>query len=98
MITNEDTRERIIKELSLKGLPSEAQDEIISKLSENLLKKVAIAILDKLSEDKRGEFEILASTGDSDAMYTFLKANVSDADFLIEKEVQEGIAEIKQFK
>ena len=53
MISNQDTREQIIKELELGGFPADAQDEIITKLSENLLKKIAIAMLDKLPEDKR---------------------------------------------
>jgi len=96
MITNQDTREQIIKELELGGLPAEAQDEIISKLAENTLKKVTIAMLDKLPEDKRGEFEMLASAGDAGQVYAFLNAHVPDASALIQSEMQSSIAEIKR--
>ncbi|MBI5005078.1 MAG: hypothetical protein HZC03_00480 [Candidatus Lloydbacteria bacterium] len=96
MITNQDTREQIIKELELGGLPVEAQDEIISRLAENLLKKIAIAVLDKLPEDKRTAFEALASEGYTAEIYAFLNANVPDAPALIHAEIQKGILEIKQ--
>ncbi|MBI2045980.1 MAG: hypothetical protein HYT28_00980 [Parcubacteria group bacterium] len=96
MITNQDIREQIIKELELGGLPSEAQDEIISKLAENLLKKIAIVMLDKLPEDKRGEFEALANAGDTGQVYAFLQAHIPDASALIQAELQGSIAEIKQ--
>jgi hypothetical protein len=96
MITNKNTREEIIKELGLGGLPSEAQDELISKLAENILKKVAVAMLDKFPEDKRGPFEELVSTGDANQVYAFLSDNVPDAATLIQQEMRNGIAEIKQ--
>lgn len=98
MISNQDTREEIIKELELGGLPPEAQDEIIAKFAENLLKSVAMTMLDTLPEDKRGEFETLVGTGDSAQVFTFLKQHVPNADALIQTELRKSIAEIKQIK
>ncbi|TSC69759.1 MAG: hypothetical protein G01um101470_982 [Parcubacteria group bacterium Gr01-1014_70] len=96
MIPNQDTREQIIRELELSGLSGDAQDEIIAKLAENLLKKIAIVMLDKLPEDKRVDFGTLASGGDASQIYAFLNANVPDAPALIQAEIQSGITEIKQ--
>lgn len=96
MITNKDTREEIIKELELGGLPPEAQDEIIAKLSLNLLKKIAITMLEKLPEDKRGEFETLVNTGDAAQAYAFIGTHVPDAAAIIQAETLSGIAEIKK--
>lgn len=95
MITNQNTREEIIKELELGGLPEEAQNEIISKFAENLLKSIAMTMLDTLPEDKRGEFETLVDTGDSAQVFTFLKQHVPNADILIQAELRKSIAEIK---
>lgn len=96
MISNQDIREQIVKELELGGLPEEAQNEIIAKFSENLLKKIAIAMLDKIPSDKRSEFEAIVGNGDSNAMYSFIKTNVPDADALMKTEIQKSLAEIKQ--
>ena len=98
MISNQDTREQIIKELELGGFPADAQDEIITKLSENLLKKIAIEMLDKLPEDKRSEFESLVGSGDAGQVYAFLQANISDADALIKAEIKMLFVEIKPQK
>lgn len=96
MITNKDTREEIIKELELGGLPPEAQDEIIAKFAENLLKKIAIVMLEKLPEDKRGEFETLVNTGDAAQAYAFMGTHINDAAAIIQAEMRLGIAEIKK--
>lgn len=96
MISNQDIREEIIKELELGGLPPEAQDEIIAKFAENLLKKIAIAILDKLPSDKQSEFEALVNTGDTAQVYAFLQMQVPDAEGLMKAEMRSVIAEIKK--
>ncbi|HAM95722.1 TPA: hypothetical protein DCP81_02145, partial [Candidatus Azambacteria bacterium] len=63
-MTNEISAENvignIIDELGISDLPVEVQDRILSQFTENLVKSIALAIMERLPEDKREEFEKLS--------------------------------------
>ncbi|MDO8604099.1 MAG: DUF5663 domain-containing protein [bacterium] len=90
-MNNTELREILIKELGIEGLPEEAQDEIVGKLGEIILKSLTVAIFDKLSGEAREEFERISEAGDSDLIQEFLEKSVPDLHLLMEEEVKKTL-------
>ncbi|OIP65546.1 MAG: hypothetical protein COV32_02895 [Candidatus Yonathbacteria bacterium CG10_big_fil_rev_8_21_14_0_10_43_136] len=85
---NQELRDILIKELSIGELPEEAQDEIVVKLGEVILKSLTIAIFDKLSSEARVEFEKIGAKNDTALIQEFLEENIPDMHTLMEEEVR----------
>lgn len=90
-MNNQELRDILIKELGIEGLPEEAQDEIVSKLGEVILKSLTIAIFEKLSTDAREEFDRVTAKGDNAMIQEFLEDNVPDLHLLMEEEVRKTL-------
>lgn len=98
-MNNQELREILIKELGIGGLPEEAQDEIVAKLGEVILKSLTVAIFEKLSGDARTEFERVSEKGDHALIQDFLEENIPDLHALMEEEVKktlQNFAELEQ--
>ncbi len=85
---NQELREILVKELGIGSLPEEAQDEIVGKLGEIILKSLTVAIFEKLPNDARAEFENIGAKGDPALIQEFLEKNVPDMHTLMEEEVK----------
>ena len=90
-MNNQELREILIKELGIEGLPEEAQDEIVSKLGEVILKSLTVAIFEKIPSDKREDFDRVTAKGDHDLIQEFLETHVPDMHTLMEEEVQKTL-------
>lgn len=90
-MNNQELREILIKELGIGGLPEEAQDEIVTKLGEVILKSLTVAIFEKLSNDARAEFERIGAKGDHTLIQEFLEKNVPDLHTLMQEEVKKTL-------
>lgn len=88
---NQELRDILIKELGIGELPEEAQDEIVGKLGEVILKSLTIAIFDKLSNEARVEFEKIGEKGDPALIQEFLEENIPDMHLLMEEEVKKTL-------
>ena len=75
---NQELREILIKELGIGELPEEAQDEIVVKLGEVILKSLTVAIFEKLSAEARVEFEKIGAKGDHALIQEFLEENIPE--------------------
>jgi hypothetical protein len=95
-MNDQELRTTLIAELGIGDLPPEAQDEIVSKLGEIILKSVTVAIFEKLSEDARKEFEVLTTTGDSGSIREFLARSVPDMETLMEEELQKTLVAFRE--
>jgi len=98
MINTKDIINRIAEELELDSFPQETQTQIIEKLGENILKKITIAVLDRLPESARSEFEALNEKGDVEKMQEFMRSNIKDIDAVVENEIRKNIEEFKNMK
>ena len=85
---NQELRDILIKELGIGELPKEAQEEIVGKLGEVILKSLTVAIFDKLSNEARVEFEKIGAKGDHALIQEFLEKNIPDMHTLMEEEVK----------
>ncbi|MBI5798478.1 MAG: hypothetical protein HZB10_00925 [Candidatus Yonathbacteria bacterium] len=90
-MNNQELRDILINELGIGGLPEEAQDEIVAKLGDIILKSLTVAIFEKLSNSARTEFEKITQKKDYALVQEFLEANVPDMHKLMEEEVKKTL-------
>jgi predicted solute-binding protein len=88
---NQEIRNILIKELGLEGLPEEAQDEVVAKVGEVILKSLTVAIFEKIPVSARAEFERISAGGDSERIQDFLDEHVPDLHTLMEEEVRKAL-------
>ena len=89
-------KENIIKELGLGELPEKDQAEILTKMTESVLKRIAVNVLEKLSDADRQEFEKLQESASPEEIDAFLKSKVADYEQMAQKTVVEFKDEIKE--
>lgn len=90
-MNNQELRDILIKELGISGLPEEAQDEIVTKLGDVILKSLTVAIFEKLPNDARTKFEHIAEKGGYELIQEFLEENIPDMHALMEEEVKKTL-------
>lgn len=96
MITKEELRQIILKDLEIGHLSSDDQDKILEKLGENIIKRITLAILENLSEEARPEFDIISENGNQEKLQEFLKLQIPNIEKLIQKTIQFTINEFKK--
>lgn len=89
-------QQNIIEEFGLGGLPEEKQAELLTTMTESVLKRITIKILEQLSDEDRTEFDKLKETDDPDKIVEFLRAKISDYDKMVEGVVKEFKEEMKE--
>lgn len=90
-MNNQELREILVRELGIGGLPDEAQDEIVAKLGEIILKSLTVAIFEKLSTGAREEFEQISAKNDHTLVQEFLEKNIPNLSELMEAEVKKTL-------
>ncbi len=91
-----DIKNTIIKELSLESLDEESQDEILSKMTESVIKRILVETLEKLSEEDRVEFEKLQEKESSEEMDAFLNSKIDNYEEMVQKIVTDFKKEMKE--
>jgi len=89
-------QQNIIKELGLEELSKEDQDEIVTSMSESVLKRIAVNVLEKLSDADRGEFEKLQETASPEQIDDFLKSKIENYEQIVNDTVIEFKNEMKE--
>jgi hypothetical protein len=88
----------IATDLGIKDLPFAEQQQLISQFGEVALKAATMAVLEKLSEDKRNEFVTIAETGDPIKLKTFLDREVPDHEEITKTAVADEVKKFKDFQ
>lgn len=92
----QNLQQDILKELGIDQLPPEKQEEILTAMTELILKRITVRALESLSEAQRQEFETLSASGDPDKVTQFLTANVSGYDQLVQDEIAKFRSEMTE--
>ncbi len=95
-MNNNELRDILVAELGIGELPAEAQEEIVSKLGEIILKSVTVAIFEKLPQEARAEFETITASGDDERVQEFLAKNIPDMPALMEAEVKRVLLSFRE--
>ena len=90
-MNNQEIRDVLINELGIESLPEEAQNEVVAKVGDIILKSLTLAILDKLSIEARAEFEHISEKGDEVLIQEFLNDNVPNLSTLMEEEIRKTL-------
>lgn len=94
----DEIQQMIAADLGIAHLSSEEQQAIISQFGMVALKAASVAVVEKLSQDKRDEFAKLAQAGDAAALQTFLNTNVPDHEAIAKGAVEEELKRLKEFQ
>lgn len=96
MINTDEINNTLVKDLGLEGIPKDVQDEVIARVGENILRRITVAIVEKIPPAARQEFDSISEAGDSERMRTFLNAQIPDFDAFVKNEVHKSVEEFKQ--
>ncbi len=88
----------IATDLGIKDLPSEEQHALIAQFGEIALKAATLAVVGKLSEEKRDAFAKLAQAGDAAALKTFLDSEIPGHEDIAKAAVAEEVKRFKAFQ
>jgi len=86
----------IITELGLSDLPRTTQLKLLTQMTESVLKRITVEVLEKLSEEDRKEFEKIQEKGDTEAMDKFLKEKIANYEEIVEGIVADFKEEMKK--
>lgn len=90
-MNNQELRETLIKELGIENLSGEAQDEVVSKIGEMILKSVTASIFEKLTPSAKEDFNKISATGSSAAIQDFLEENAPGIHEMMEAELRKTL-------
>jgi hypothetical protein len=89
---------RIAADLGVSSLPKDQQEALIAQFGEVALKAATLAVIGKLTDDKREAFAKLSESGDLTAIRAFLDAEVPGHEELARAAVQEEVKRFKAFQ
>jgi hypothetical protein len=88
----------IAKDLGIESLPVADQQTLIAQFGEIALKAATMAVIEKLTEEKRNEFATIAETGDPVALKTFLDREVPNHEEITKAAVADEVKRFKDFQ
>lgn len=77
----------IFKELGIAELPPERQEEVLTAMTEAVLKRIILRLMNELSESQRTQLEEAGNAGDSEKISQFLTANIPNHEALVKEEI-----------
>ncbi len=88
-------QQNIIQDLGLQDLPQETQIKLLTQMTESVLKRITVQVLERLSEQEREEFDKLQEAGDANKVNEFLMSKIPDYEDMVQKIVAEFKEEMK---
>ena len=85
----------LIDELGLTDLPEAKQTELLSLMTETVLKRILIEVLDKLSPQEQEEFDKIKELGQPEKMTSFLRSKIDNYDQLVVQIIAEFKNDLK---
>lgn len=93
----EEAKKALLEELGIADLPEDKQNDLIGKMTEAVLKKILLEVLERLNETDRAIFETMMENGASpEEMEKFLQEKIPSYDKLVEKVVADFKEEMKK--
>ncbi len=88
----------IAADLGITNFPPDKQQILIAQFGEVALKAATLAVVGKLTVDKRDEFAKLAQAGDATAIKTFLDREIPGHEDIAKAAVAEEVKRFKAFQ
>lgn len=93
--TTTSPRHTLLDELGLVDLPAEKRDELLVKMTESLLARIAVEVTEKLSDADKEVFASLQENANADEITAFLKEKIPDYEAFLEKITADFRADMK---
>jgi hypothetical protein len=91
-----ELKNKVLKELGAENISAEAQNELLVRIGENIMKRSTLAILKALSISDQEEFSRIADTGNYQAAHAFASSKINNMDELMAKEARDEISDFKK--
>lgn len=92
----DELKKTVLEELGINEFPVEAQEEIINKLSENILKSITIEAISKLTPEQQAELENIEKNGDAEQAMNYITSNIENFEEMSNEVAAEEINEFKK--
>ena len=92
----EEIKKQIVTDLKIENLPESLQNDIIEKLGQNVLQRVALEILKKIPKEHHDEFDAVSDAGDPDKTRSFIEQFIPNLDEFTKQVTTREIAEFKE--
>jgi len=79
----------------LNALPKEKQTELLTTMTESILKRITIRVLEHLSKKEKKEFDGVRETSDPDKINEFLAEKIDNYDQMVQEVISEFKEEMK---
>jgi len=96
IISDQEIKEQIAKDLDLSAFEKEEQERIISGLMENISLAINIAVLDELSDEDKLELEVICKSPRENAVLEYLNSKIDNLSFIIQNVIGEKIDQFRE--
>lgn len=93
---NQNLAQDILTELGINALPPERQEEVLTAMTELLLKRLTVRLLENLNEEQRKEFDVVSSSGDTEKVAEFFSRNVPGYGQIVQDEIAKFKTEMRE--
>lgn len=93
----EEAKKALIEEMGIAGMPEEQQNELLGKMTEVVIKRILLEVLEKLSEADQAAYEgMLVNNASPEEIDKFIQEKVPDYEKIVAKVVGEFKEEMKK--
>lgn len=96
MNKDENLKEKVASFLNISHLTIEEQDKVISGLTENVLSKINIAIIERLSEEEIEELRKISEENNKEKISEYINSKIKDFPNLVNKCIKEEVDRFKE--
>lgn len=95
LVDDKEIRTVIDSRLPLSHLSEQEKEEIVKRLSENVLTKINLTILEKMSEEERAELLRICEIHDDDKALDFIESKVNNMNNIVKEATDKIISDFK---
>jgi len=88
-------QQNFLEDLGLNALPKEKQTELLTSMTESILKRITVRVLEHLSKKEKKEFDGVRESSDPDKINEFLAEKIDNYDQMVQEVISEFKEEMK---
>ena len=89
-------KENLIKDLGIDQLPEDKREEVLTLMTEALLKRIVVVALERIPGNKKEEFDEIFKSRDSEKINEFLSDNIPGYEKMVKNEIENFKKEMKK--
>ncbi len=89
MLDGNDAFVLLCEDLGISTLPQDKKEELITKMTELLLKRIFVETMERLSEQERYQYEKLVAVSGPEEIAEYFKTRIKNYDQMVQKIIME---------